>query len=267
LAYKIINPRGKVYLKLDINENTRDAGVGSGAEARFKRFILRRCTVVSAETRKLCDYLNKNWGARIEYVPNGFYPLGDRVKFDEKENVICTSGRIGAPEKAHEDLLEAFRIAAPQIKDWKLKLMGPVQAGFEDYLANFFLSNPELKDRVSLTGNIIDRKALDQEYASAKVFCLTSKWESFGLVLVDALKDGCFIISSDTPAATDVTDNQKYGRIYQSGKVDELAKALVDVCADQQKLADLCDEIQDFAYEKFNWVKICGKINKLLDVR
>lgn len=270
-TYKSLNPNGKVYLKLDADIDIRNATLDNQLIN-----ILDRCDLISVETRYLYWYLNEVWPLRhknpnrkwplsIEYIPNGFYDYGVKaaVNYEEKENFICTVGRIGSVAKANEILLEAFKIAAPHLPGWKLKIIGSIEPEFNNYINCFFAENPELKDRVTFTGEITDKEMLDEQYKKAKVFCLTSRFEGFPLVLPEAAKNGCFIISSNLLPAADITDNKKYGDIYEIDNIGQLADSLIRNCRDEV-LKDRCKAIQEFAYENFYWVDICKNIVKHL---
>ena len=110
VLYKSLNPQGKVYLKLDANIFSKNVQLHESVVQ-----VLKLCNLISVETIHLYQYLNDTWPVPVEYVPNGFYDFYGtrRVEWKEKENSICTVGRIGAPVKANEVLLAAFRIAAP----------------------------------------------------------------------------------------------------------------------------------------------------------
>ena len=256
--YKKINPRGKVYLKLDAN-----------IYVTYQKFdrdtfeVLKMCDLITVETKYLYEFLNKNWGVKVEYIPNGFYDFTKRreVNYEDKENIILTVGRIGLYVKANEILMEAFKLVEKELSDWKIKLVGPIQNEFRPYMENFLNENRDLKKRIIFTGEIIDKEELEMEYRKAKIFCLTSKIESFGIVYVEAAKNGCFLLSSNVLPAKDVTDNKKYGDIFQVNDVKELSELLIKYTNDDEFLKKNCENIQKFAYSNFNWVDICNKIN------
>lgn len=264
--YKIYNPRGKIFLKLDANDWFIKQIDINEKNINNSHSILKECDLISVETRELCDCLNKQWPVKVEYLPNGFYDFGIRkhISFEDKENTICTVGRIGVKLKAHEILLEAFKIASPSLPDWKLKVIGPIEKTFEAYIEQYFKYNPELLRKVSFTGEIVDKEALNNEYRKAKIFCMTSRLESFGLVFVEAASNGCFIITSDIISANDVTGNGNYGDIFLRDNVGQLASLLIKNCRNEEKLARICNEIQDFAYTNFYWEDICNRIYSLL---
>lgn len=267
LLYKLLNPRGKVYLKMDANIAVTNYNVnGKTLRNRMRIKILKKCKLISVETLKLYEYCNENWPLDVEYIPNGFYDYGNTkiVDYQDKENVICTVGRIGTKEKATEVLLEAYRLASVNLPGWKLRVVGPIEKEFEEYINDYFEDNAELRKNIVFTGAIYDREKLNLEYKRAKIFCLTSKYESFGIVMVEALRNGCYIVTSRVDSANDLTNKEKYGSIFEVDNSEELAGILINICNKGNKLADICSDIQKFAYENFEWVKLCESIHKNL---
>ncbi|WP_425060458.1 Ubiquinone biosynthesis O-methyltransferase, mitochondrial [Sporomusa carbonis] len=259
-VYKEVNPNGRVYLKLDANEYIKNIDIASVEGTRIFR-TLKKCDLISVETQHLYNYLNDRWPLRIEYIPNGFYETHEyQVEYRQKENVILTVGRIGEFAKANEVLLEAFKQAHTRMANWKLKLVGPVMPGFQEVIDNYFDRNPELRDKVLFTGEIIDRETLEGEYRKAKIFCLTSRWESFGIVLAEAAKNGCYLITSNVISAMDLTDNGQYGCIFAIDNAHQLALLLIAASQNEEMLKANCQAVQKFAREKFHWGSICQRI-------
>jgi GT2 family glycosyltransferase/glycosyltransferase involved in cell wall biosynthesis/Flp pilus assembly protein TadD len=261
--YKRLNPKGKIYLKLDANINITQLNIDNSV---FQ--ILKKCDLVTVETKYLYDFLNKKWPIKVEYIPNGFYDFNikEKVLFKEKENTIITVGRIGLPVKANEILLEAFKLASSKINNWDLKIIGPIQNEFIPYLNNYFKENPDLRSKIVFTGEIVDKKILEDEYKRAKIFCLTSKIEGFPLVFPEAIKNGCYLISSNVLAATDITNNTEYGDIFKIDDIKELSELLIKRANDEIYLSKVCEKVQKFAYNKFNWKDICTKIYSFINI-
>ena len=268
LLYKVLNPQGKVYLKLDADFRIKDIDFHKkDIKSNIRRWILKKCFLISVETVGLYKYLISQWNLDIEYIPNGFYDFDKRksVSYKEKENIICTVGRIGTKQKASEILLEAFQLVNTSLSDWHIKFIGPIDDGFSNAIEEFFCKYPKLKDQIIFTGNIMDREKLNEEYKKAKIFCLTSRWEGFPLVFPEAMKNGCYIITSDIEAGVDVIENGKYGCSFQIDDTKALAKCLVAVCHKDRQLEINCEETQKFVYEKFYWINIAKKIDQLLN--
>ncbi|APC42746.1 glycosyltransferase family 4 protein [Clostridium estertheticum] len=261
--FKSINPKGKVYLKLDLNVHW----LGRIVFGQDTLELLNQCSLISVECRNLKKTLHEKWPLKIEYIPNGYYNVGlnKNIEYKEKENTIITVGRLGIYEKATEILLQAFKIAAKELINWKLKLIGGIDPNFQIYVDNFMNINPELKDRIIFTGRINDRELIEEEYRKAKIFCLTSRCEGFPNVFSEAANKGCYIISSDIDPAWDITDDKKYGSIFPINDYVSLANELITVCSNEERLETVCKDIQIYTKENFEWTKLCNKINSFLN--
>lgn len=265
--YKLLNPKGKVYLMLDTNYGLTnyEYAFGKGILKEIRKKVITKCTLISAETESTAYGLSEKWGINVEWVNNGFY-FTQRIpiKYEEKENIICTVGRIGTFQKNNEVLLQAFKLFSQEHPEWKLKLIGTIEPTFNPYIDNFMKENPELRDRITFVGEIKDRDILFNEYKKAKVFVLTSRWEGFAVSFMEALSAGCYIVSSDVYCAYDITDYQRFGLIFSVGDVIGLAKCLKRACENESILMKTCEEGPMFVYENYDWGKNCEKIEHLL---
>jgi glycosyltransferase involved in cell wall biosynthesis len=69
--------------------------------------------------------------------------------------------------------------------------------------------------------------------ARSRVFALSSAWEGFGNVLVEAMASGCPVVSTDCPYGPgEILDGGRYGRLVPVGDADALARAMGDTLAD-----------------------------------
>ena len=218
LIYQCINRHGLVYIKTDM-DLCAFSGKLFGIKCRIFRlmfiFVFRPC-VISAESVAVRDLLERKIGQEITLVPNG---VVSRPKCKvEKKDVILTVGRLGCEQKATDVLLKAFAACADNIPTWKLHLVGPVTPAFCSFIDDYFRTNPQLKERVLFLGNITDRSRIFECYSEAKVFSLPSRWESFGIVLIEALSAGCYIITTETvPPAKEITHKRCIRENYSTG--------------------------------------------------
>jgi glycosyltransferase involved in cell wall biosynthesis len=260
---KITFSKGFTFLKLDAVDEINKLKLNTE-----NKFLSKNINLVSVETKKLHDSLNRNntLFRNVEYIPNGFYHKCKKriIDFDAKKNLIITVGRIGTFQKNNEILLEAFKDFALINMEWKLEVIGPIEDAFQSHIKEYFDLNPNLIDKVLFTGSITDRVALEDKYNSAKIFVLTSRFEGFPLVFLEAIRSGCTIISSSIASAYDITDNEKYGALCPVGDAKTLAKELDKAVNNVIKLKNDCKDIQQFAYEKYSWSKISIRINELI---
>jgi glycosyltransferase involved in cell wall biosynthesis len=273
LVYKtirfIIRRPGTIYLKLDTDGRIKKHKINSIKSFKYIIIsrILKLVDLISVESYDLAKFLNKNWPVKVEYLPNGFYDFEIRNKIDIKikENTIITVGRIGAKQKGTDIILEAFKIIANDLPRWNLKIIGPIEKNFQPFIDHYLLDNLDIKNRIIFTGNITNKSDLENEYRRAKIFCLPSRWESFGLVLVEALSNGCRVVSSDLEAARDILNSEKYGDFFEIEDVKGLANKLLTNCREYAPTNDYCNQAQDFVYENFYWPKIVSKLKDLLE--
>lgn len=258
--------KGKTYLKFDANLSLLSLNISNNVYKKILLPQLRKIDLVSVETKKLCNELVVKWNLNAKCLPNGFFDNFKRedVRWEEKQNMIISVGRIGDKNKSNEILLKAFAIFFKQNQQWKLKFIGPIEQGFNKFIGEFFLSNPELKNVVEFTGNITDKKILHSFYATSKIFVLTSKSEGFPLVFLEALKSGCYILTSNTTAAFDITNQQQFGKVFEIDDVKELSALLIETSNNEKLLEMNTKFAQDFVYKQFYWPTICREIDHYL---
>ena len=127
-------------------------------------------------------------------------------------------GRFSHRHKGFDLLIEAFSIFAKKNKEWTLDIVGE---GVEEPLYRKMIADYKLEERITLhpfTNNI------QQYYTNAQVYVLSSRWEGFGLVLVEAMAHGLPIVSSDLPTSKEIMGD--FGMYFTNGNVNELAEQL-----------------------------------------
>ena len=105
-------------------------------------------------------------------------------------------------------------------------------------------------------------RSLYDWYNRAKVFCLTSKWESFGIVLIEALYFKNYIITTPIQPAKELTKNEMYGRIVSSE--EDLTLILQLITKNNIDLNHNYISLHDYA-SKFTWTNIINNLNKKLN--
>jgi glycosyltransferase involved in cell wall biosynthesis len=278
LLYKTLNPKGKSYIKLDMDILFfKDYNAFLYSKYSLKNYLLKAITkwifqltdVFSVETEEARSYLLRIYPEleqKLICMPNGVdnLYLEEEIKlrsWEEKENIIITVGRIGTFQKNTELFLEALKDV--DLGSWKVYIMGPVEASFQAYIDTYFTKNPLLAEKILFMGNITDRKELFEWYNQAKVFCLTSRWESFGIVFTEALYFGNYIITSPISSAAYITDYGKYGTIAESD-VLEFSKAIQKGINPGFLTTQRYEEIRNFSKKNFTWTGIIKKLSDKL---
>lgn len=267
--YKKLNPKGKIYLKLDCSHKLIERIQSlNKIEYLFLNKYLDKVDLISAEQKVLFKELQKllpKQKHKFINIPNGVdyeYLKNKNVNYDykRKENIILSVTRVGAEEKNTEMLLEAFsKINNIESLGWKLRIVGPIEEGFKEHIKNFYFKNPKMKNIIEFTGEINDREKLFREYEKSKIFSLTSKFESFGIAFVEAASLGNVIVSTDVGIARELI-NEGNGVVVRIGEAEELCKKLEEyiLCEDLEKYSLATYKI---CKENFHWDKIITYLN------
>ena len=275
LIYKLVNPKGKAYIKLDMDILFfKNYNAFLFSNYRIKNLILKALTswifkltdLFSVETDQAKDYLLNVYPElhnKLICIPNGVDNLYlDKeipIKaFQEKENIILTVGRIGTEQKNTELLLDALKIT--DLKDWKVYILGPIEESFKKYIADFYKEYPQLENKVIFTGNITDRKELFDWYNRAKVFCLSSRYEGFPIAFPEALYFGNYLISSPVSSAEHITSKGKYGTVAKAD-AHEFSNALQNSIEPGFLSSQRYEEIRRFSKDNFTWPGIVKKLD------
>lgn len=265
-VYKIRNPKGIIYLKLDMSCTGPYRVESVGWLIRLvRKFILNNINLISGESKRLCVDFKKKYNLEPVYIPNGYYcwnKLGHNI---EKEKIILTVGRIGVYEKSTELLMETFADVADDINNYTLKLVGHIDSQFEKYINKYFDRHYDLKSRIILAGEILNKKELYEDYCRAQIFVLPSKWESFGIVIPEAMSCGCYPIVSDgvTPCE-DFTDNSRLGKIFISDNKESLKEAIFMAISELDGDKSIVNNIKSYAEKYYNWDTIINRLGDFL---
>ena len=145
-------------------------------------------------------------------------------------------GRFSYQHKGFDLLIKAFHLFAQKNKEWKLDIVGE---GPEGGLYRELISKYKLETRIEIhpfTNNI------QSYYSNAQVYVLSSRWEGFGLVLVEAMAHGLPVISSDLPTSKEIMGD--FGLYFKNGDIQDLANRLEEATTiDWQKKSTEAKEI------------------------
>lgn len=265
--YKVLNPKGKIYLKMDLDCELIEKFEYNkkGIKGKIKRKLLSGCDIISSEMEQIAKKITLEWNRKIEYIPNGCYQKNQNlIPYENKENIICTVGRIGTYQKGTEILLESFKMYSQQ-GDWKLRIIGEIDKGFLTWLQKFKEENEDIFEQITFTGKIIDRSQLEEEYAKAKIFCMPSRFESFGIVYLEAMRNGCYVISTEVDPIGELL-KKKWGMVVPIDDIEKLAEVLLRITNDEELLRKNCCAVQEYVKESYDWNVIGEKIYKLLNL-
>jgi glycosyltransferase involved in cell wall biosynthesis len=165
-------------------------------------------------------------GVRIAAVPN-IVPAPEGITRDRTTKVVAAAGRLVAG-KRFDLLIEAFSAVASKEPDWRLRIYGG--GAQRDHLQ-------DLVDGLGLSGHVRlmgPRTPIEAEFAKAAMVVSASDAESFGMTLVEAMRCGVPVISTDCPLGpAEIITEGVDGRLVPVGDSRALAEAMLDLITDE----------------------------------
>lgn len=161
----------------------------------------------------------------------------------EARPVILGVGRL-AEQKNFALLIDAFA-RVRQHCDARLILLGegPLRSALAEQTVR--LGVAEDVDLVGLVGNPY------AYMARARLVVVSSRYEGFSRVLVEAMACGCPVVSTDCPSGPrEVLDGGRFGRLVSVNEPDAMAKAIVETLDSDIYLESLVSRAQEYASEK-----------------
>ena len=162
---------------------------------------------------------------RVISNPCSFPPPGKVPNPGEKRRELLFCGRIDFSQKRIDLMLEIWERVQNAFSDWNLTVVG----GGVGLNAAKALARKKNLERLNFEG-FQDPRAY---YERAAIFCMTSAWETFGLVLVEAMNYGCVPVAFDSyAAARDIIDDGENGVLVPPMDCEKYAAALAELMRD-----------------------------------
>ena len=141
---------------------------------------------------------------------------------------IFAAGRY-TPQKGYDFLIHAWAPVARKHPDWELKICGNGQSKSR-LLAR--IEEEGIGAQTELAGPTDD---VPGEMARASIYALSSRFEGFPLVLVEAMSKGMACVAFDCPTGpADIIDDHRNGLLVPAKDVDGLSAALLEMIEDEE---------------------------------
>lgn len=175
---------------------------------------LDKFVVLTEEDKKQWAELNN-----IISIPDPLTFFPEQISSLQKKRVIAVGRYVY--QKGFDLLLKAWSMIEKRCPDWELVIFG--SGNREPYEC--------LKNELNIDGSRCHLNGpssnIQQEYMNSSIFAFTSRFEGFGMVLIEAMACGLPVISFDCPCGPrDIISDNEDGLLVQNGNLNEYVREL-----------------------------------------
>ena len=164
---------------------------------------------------------------RVVRIPNAVSPLTGGLA-DPTSRIVVAAGRL-TNQKGFDRLIPAFEQVVREHPEWTLRIYGsgPHRARLEK-----IIRDRDLYNNVRLMGRA---NSMGEELAKASIYAMSSRFEGFPMVLLEAMSKRLAVVSFDCPRGpSDLITPGTDGLLVPEGDVDGLARALLRLVEDEE---------------------------------
>lgn len=206
------------------NYNTEDVGI---IKKLFSKFWSANLVSHLKKLDKLVVLTEKDREAWVEL--NNVVAIPDPLSFVPQSVSPLTEKRVVAiarysHEKGIDLLLKAWAIVEKKVDDWRLDVFGDGDRTVYEQLIDELSID---RNRCQLHGRTNN---VEQEYVNSSLFVLSSRFEGFGMVLIEAMVCGLPVVAFDCPwGPHSIISNGVDGLLAENGNSNNLSSCMLEI--------------------------------------
>jgi glycosyltransferase involved in cell wall biosynthesis len=202
-----------------------------------KRFLLKKydlCgNIFIANSLHTYDYyknrLPANLTTQMHYLPNAIrleeFPFTERKLHLEEIQLVSTGSLV--ENKNHSFLIDVVNTLRKSGRKLHLSILGE---GLLRQTLQSKIDKLDLKSQVDLPGN---RDQMDPWLGQATVYVHASKYESFGLSILEAMATGLPVVCLDGGGNRELIEDGKNGFILKQPSAEQFAEKILEIISDE----------------------------------
>ena len=162
-------------------------------------------------------------------------------------------------EKGIDLLLQAWAQVEKRTEEWRLEVFGDGDTtAFNALIDKLGID----RSRCLLNGRTSD---IEQEYLKSSIAVCSSRFEGFGMVIIEAMACGLPVVSFDCPwGPRSIIKDGEDGFLVENGNVEKLANALVSLIQDNNKRNNIAKNAVQ-SVKRFQMDKIANQWKQLFE--
>lgn len=228
----------------DHNAYERPSGVKMTLRERLNKFVYNRffdCVTVLTEVDK--KILARKGITNVKVLHNPLFIEPCNVK-PEKNKTILSIGRLNAWHyKGFDILMKAWKSVYARHPDWRLRVKGNHIDSIIVMLKEIAGESAKSIEFVPFGDNV------KEEYRNASIYVLSSRYEGWGLVAVEAMSQGCAAIACNyNGRQAEYIEDGVNGLLCETGNPITLSEKICNLIENE----DLRCKLQDNAINSVN---------------
>lgn len=192
-----------------------------------------------------------------------FQPMEHKVK--HSPFTIGNVARIDVSKKGQDILMDAITLIIDKYNFRCIFAGAPAKGNQEEFLKLKERAKNDFKNfgcDVNFIGSITDVAGFLEKI---DLFVLPSRFEGFGISLVEAMSMGIPCISSDINGPREIIGNNERGYLFESGSSEKLADRIIYVMNNYEEAIMVADKARKYVSENFDIKNMCGKLLKIYE--
>ena len=234
------------------------ADFGQKRRAKARQLAAEYCDaiVTLSETDKQDWLAGTKRKSQISVITNpSSFAIEDYAQEDTK--IVLAVGRL-SQAKGFDLLLKSWTQVSAVMPEWQLKIVGE---GQERAALTQLIADYQLTKTVELVGA---KSNIEDYYKEAEIFCLSSRYEGFPLVLLEALSFSLPVVSFDCPLGPAEILKGTGSILVPEEDIDALASSLIELMSDKERRQTISEKSKPKA-EQYQPEKIIKEWLDLLE--
>lgn len=177
---------------------------------------------------------------------------------------IGNVARIMPEKKGQDILIKAIALLKDKYPEIKCYFAGGYddshQASYNELLK--LVDKYELEQNIVFMGNVIDISTLLSEL---DIFVLPSRYEGFGISLIEAMASGIPCIASSLDGPAEIIGNDLRGILFEVGNHYELAKGIEAIICDFNKYHHIAETAKMYVFNNFSIETMCSRLEVIYE--
>ena len=165
-----------------------------------------------------------------------------------EKKIICVA-RLVPPKKGQDILIRAFAKVINELPNTSCLIVGNPPDSHREYIDQL----QDLRDKLNLTNKVFflgNRDDVPSLLKECDLFVLPSRYEGFGISLVEAMMSKLPVIASNVDGPKEILQNGIFGRLFAPGNSEELARLIVSSLKNDN--SDMIERAYNYAISTYS---------------